>query len=101
MIHMIHSYKNFEDSTQTNRQPVCVKCSHQLGQVIRLCVKRNGVVIPYGHDSAQVGDLLVCPICHTEIIQSFSEILSKSVCDQVLTSEYAILKGVKDYLVLM
>jgi hypothetical protein len=98
---MIHSYRDLEDYTQANRQPVCVKCSHQLGQVIRLCVKRNGVVIPYGHDSAQVGDLLVCPICHTEIINGFGEVLSKSASNQVLTSEYAILKGVKDYLVLM
>ena len=59
-------------------------------------VKNNGVFIPYGNDSAQVGDLLVCPVCHNEIIQGLSEILGKSVSSQFLESEYAVLKGVLD-----
>ena len=59
-------------------------------------VKNNGVFIPYGQDSAQVGDLLVCPVCHTEIIQGLSEILGKDVSMQALDSEYAVLRGVED-----
>jgi len=62
-------------------------------------VKRNGVFIPYGHDSAQSGDLLVCPVCHIEIVQGFSIILGKSVSTQVLGSEYAILQDVHGELV--
>jgi hypothetical protein len=78
------------------KQPVCVKCSRKLGRIVRMYVKNNGVFIPYGSDSAQVGDLLVCPVCHNEIVQGFSEILGQSVSAQVLESDYAILKGVKD-----
>jgi len=59
-------------------------------------VKNNGVFIPYGRDSAQVGDLLVCPVCHIEIVQGLSEILGKNVSAQVLDSDYAVLKGVED-----
>jgi len=62
-------------------------------------VKRNGVFIPYGHDSAQSGDLLICPVCHIEIVQGFSIILGKSVSAQVLGSEYAILQDVHGELV--
>jgi len=62
-------------------------------------VKRNGVFIPHGHDSAQSGDLLVCPVCHIEIVLGFSNILSKSVSEQVLNSEYAILQDVHGELV--
>ena len=78
------------------KQPVCVKCSKQLGKIIRMYIKNNGVFIPYGRDSAQVGDLLVCPVCHTEIIQGLSEILGKDVSTQALESDYAVLKGVQD-----
>ncbi|MFA9409203.1 MAG: hypothetical protein ACERKJ_10300 [Candidatus Dadabacteria bacterium] len=62
-------------------------------------MKRNGVFIPYGHDSAQSGDLLVCPVCHIEIVQGFSIVLGKSVSAQVLGSEYAILQDVHGELV--
>lgn len=79
-----------------HKQPVCVQCSKKLGRIIRMYVKNNGVFIPYGRDSAQVGDLLVCPVCHIEIIQGLSEILGKNVSAQVLDSEYAVLKGVED-----
>ena len=81
------------------KQPVCVKCSQGIGQIVRLLVKRNGVFIPYGKDSAQSGDLLVCPVCHIEIVQGFSIILGKSVSEQVLDSEYAILQDVHGELV--
>ncbi len=79
-----------------HKQPVCVQCSKKLGRIIRMYVKNNGVFIPYGQDSAQVGDLLVCPVCHIEIVQGLSEILGKDVSVQVLDSEYAVLKGVED-----
>jgi hypothetical protein len=77
------------------RQPVCVTCSNKIGKVVRLCVKRNGVFIPYGHALAQVGDLLACPVCHTEIVHGY-DILDRIESLQVLDSEYAILRGVKD-----
>jgi len=67
--------------------------------VVRFYVKRSGVFIPYGHDAAQVGDLLVCPVCHAEIIQGFGEILGKPISVQVLDSSHAILKGVQDHLI--
>ena len=76
--------------------PVCVSCSTKLGRVIRMYVQNNGVFIPYGVDSAQVGDLLVCPVCRNMIVQGLSEVLGKPTSTQVLESEYAILKGVKD-----
>ena len=79
-----------------HKQPVCVRCSKQTGRIVRMYVKNNGVFIPYGRDSVQVGDLLVCPVCHTEIIQGLSEVLGRPVSTQVLESEYAILKGVQD-----
>ena len=79
-----------------HKQPVCVQCSKKLGTIVRMYVKNNGVFIPYGRDSAQVGDLLVCPVCHTEIVQGLSEILGKNVSSQVLESEHALLKGVQD-----
>ena len=82
-----------------HRQPVCVKCSKSLGEVVRLNVKRNGVFIPYGHDSAQAGDLLSCPVCHTEIVQGFSTVLDKPVSNNVLESDDAILQGVRDVIV--
>jgi len=78
------------------KQPVCVQCSKKLGRIVRMYVKNNGVFIPYGRDSAQVGDLLVCPVCHIEIVQGLSEILGKDVSAQVLDSDYAVLKGVED-----
>ena len=81
------------------KHPVCVKCSQGIGQIVRFLVKRNGVFIPYGHDSAQSGDLLVCPVCHIEIVQGFSIILGKSVSEQVLDSEYAIFQDVHGELV--
>jgi hypothetical protein len=77
------------------KQPVCVTCSNKIGKVVRLCVKRNGVFIPYGHDAAQVGDLLACPVCHTEIVHGY-DVLGRADSVQVLNSEYAILRGVKD-----
>ena len=78
------------------KQPVCVQCSKKLGRIVRMYIKNNGVFIPYGRDCAQVGDLLVCPVCHTEIVQGLSEILGKNVSTQALASEYAVLKGVQD-----
>jgi hypothetical protein len=81
---------------ELHRQPVCVKCSKSLGEIVRLNVKRNGVFIPYGHDSAQAGDLLSCPVCHTEIVVGFSTVLSKPVSTHVLDSDNAILQGVHD-----
>ena len=78
------------------KQPVCVQCSRKLGRIVRMYIKNNGVFIPYGADSAQVGDLLVCPVCHTEIVQGLSEILGKDVSSQALDSDYAVLKGVQD-----
>jgi hypothetical protein len=70
--------------------PVCVNCSKKNGKVIRLQMKKNGIFIPYGKDSAQAGDLLKCPICHFEIVQGFSNILSNSTSSIVLESEHAI-----------
>ena len=89
---------NNKDAQKISKQPICVNCSKNIGQVVRLCVKRNGVFVPYGDESAQTGDLWVCPICHVEIIQGFGEILDKDTSDQVLKSDYAVLKGVKDFL---
>jgi hypothetical protein len=71
--------------------PVCVKCSKNTGKIVRLFVKRNGIFIPYGQDGAQAGDLLSCPICHTEIVQGFSNILRKPFSTHVLDSDHAIL----------
>jgi hypothetical protein len=96
MAQIIHANHESRGEPEPYKDPVCVKCSNKLGRVVRMYVKNNGVFIPYGRDAAQVGDLLVCPVCHVEIIQGFSEILRKSVADQVLESEYAILKGVQD-----
>ena len=88
-------HETWEEPTHY-KQPVCVQCSKKLGKIVRMYVKNNGVFIPYGRDSAQVGDLLVCPVCHIEIVQGLSEILGKSVSAQVLDSEYAVLKGAQD-----
>jgi hypothetical protein len=74
-----------------NMHPVCVKCSKNTGKIVRLFVKRNGIFIPYGQDGAQAGDLLSCPICHTEIVQGFSNILRKPFSTHVLDSDHAIL----------
>jgi len=95
MTQVISTQETFGDQIHY-KQPVCVKCSKKLGKIIRMYVKNNGVFIPYGRDSAQVGDLLVCPVCHTEIVQGLSEILGKDVSVQALDSEYAVLKGVQD-----
>ena len=91
MTQVIHNVRDSWSERELCKQPVCVKCSKGIGQIVRFLVKRNGVFIPYGHDSAQSGDLLVCPVCHIEIVQGFSIILGKSVSAQVLGSEYAIL----------
>jgi hypothetical protein len=96
MTQVIHSHQEIWKEQTYYKQPVCVQCSNKLGKVIRMYVKNNGVFIPYGVDLAQVGDLLVCPVCHIEIIQGFSEILGRSVSEQALESEYAVLKGVQD-----
>ena len=98
-MHMMQAIHNFHGSIGEriiHKQPVCVNCSKKLGKVVRMYVKENGVIIPYGYNSAQVGDLLVCPVCHFEIVQGFSEILDHTFSNQVLESEYAILKRVKD-----
>jgi hypothetical protein len=86
------------NSRDSSKPAVCVKCSSNLGKIIRMHVKMNGVSIPYGSDSAQLGDLYVCPVCHSEIVHGFSKVLDKSISNQVLDSDYAILKGVKDTL---
>jgi len=99
MTQVIHNVRDSWSERELYRQPVCVKCSQGIGQIVRFLVKRNGVFIPYGHDSAQSGDLLVCPVCHIEIVQGFSIILGKSVSTQVLGSEYAILQDVYGELV--
>jgi len=39
-----------------------------------------------------------CPVCHTEIVQGFSNVLDKPVSNHVLDSDDAILKGVVDKL---
>ena len=94
----VQNRRNIKGIQKISKQPICVNCSKKIGQVVRLCVKRNGVFVPYGNESAQTGDLLVCPICHVEIIQGFGEILDKDISEQVLNSDYAVLKGVKDFL---
>lgn len=99
MTQVIKSVRDSWGERELYKQPVCVKCSQGIGQIVRFLVKRNGVFIPYGHDSAQSGDLLVCPVCHIEIVQGFSIILGKSVSEQILDSEYAILQDVHDELV--
>ena len=99
MTQVIHNIRDSWSERELYKQPVCVKCSQGIGQVVRFLVKRNGVFIPHGHDSAQSGDLLVCPVCHIEIVLGFSNILSKSVSEQVLNSEYAILQDVHGELV--
>ena len=99
MTQVIQSVRDSWGERELYKQPVCVKCSQGIGQIVRFLVKRNGVFIPYGHNSAQSGDLLVCPVCHIEIVQGFSIILGKSVSAQVLDSEYAILQDVHGKLV--
>ena len=99
MTQIIHSVRDSWGERELYKQPVCVKCSQGIGYIVRFLVKQNGVFIPYGHDSAQSGDLLVCPVCHIEIVQGFSNILGKSVSAQVLDSEYAILQDVNGELV--
>ena len=99
MTQVIHNVRDSWSERELCKQPVCVKCSQGIGQIVRFLVKRNGVFIPYGHDSAQSGDLLVCPVCHIEIVQGFSIVLGKSVSAQVLGSEYAILQDVHGELV--
>ena len=99
MTQVIQNVRDSWSERELYKQPVCVKCSQGIGQIVRFLVKRNGVFIPYGHDSAQSGDLLVCPVCHIEIVQGFSIILGKSVSAQVLGSEYAILQDVHGELV--
>ena len=99
MTQVIKSVRDSWGERELYKQPVCVKCSQGIGQIVRFLVKRNGVFIPYGHDSAQSGDLLVCPVCHIEIVQGFSIILGKSVSEQILDSEYAILQDVHGELV--
>ena len=99
MTQVIPNVRDSWSELELYKQPVCVKCSQGIGQIVRFLVKRNGVFIPYGHDSAQSGDLLVCPVCHIEIVQGFSIILGKSVSAQVLGSEYAILQDVHGELV--
>jgi hypothetical protein len=64
--------------------------------VVRLSTKCNGVYIPYGHECALAGDLLVCPICGAEIVDGFGNCIEKVVATQVLVSDYAILRGVND-----
>ena len=51
----------------TNMKPYCVECE------VRMRCERNGVVIPYGDDHVQRGDLYKCPICGTRIIVGFGE----------------------------
>ncbi len=99
MTQVIHSVQDSWGGPEFYKQPVCVKCSQSIGQIVRLIVKRNGIFIPYGHESAQSGDLLACPVCHTEIVQGFSNILSKPVSTLVLDSDYAILQDVRAELV--
>ena len=95
MTQVISLQKPFDDQIPY-KQPVCVQCSKKLGRIVRMYIKNNGVFIPYGRDSAQVGDLLVCPVCHMEIVQGLSEILGKDVSAQALDSEYAVLNEVQD-----
>ena len=78
-------------------KPVCVNCSKSLREIVRFYVKRNGVYIPYGHDSAQAGDLLACPVCHTEIVLGFGTVLGKTSSAMVLNSSVAILKEARDF----
>lgn len=92
---MIQTISNDQDSSSRqvfNMLPVCVKCSKSTGKIVRLFVKRNGIFIPYGQESAQAGDLLSCPICHTEIVQGFSNILRKPFSTRVLDCDHAILQ---------
>ena len=98
MTQVLNSYSDHE-LLDNSIKPVCVKCSKNFGAIIRMEVKRNGVSIPYGPDSAQMGDLFVCPVCHNEIIQGLSKVLSKSLSKQVLNTDYAILKEVNDNLI--
>ena len=98
MTQVNYSHQDSWNIKDSNKPPVCVKCSSKMGKIIRMHVKRNGVSIPYGSDLAQIGDLYACPVCHTEIVQGFSKVLDKRVSDRVLDSDYAILKGVKDTL---
>lgn len=90
------SNHDFLIETEVKRRPVCVRCSKITGRVVRLSTKCNGVYIPYGHESALAGDLLVCPICGAEIVEGFGECLEKLVAAQALVSDYAILRGVND-----
>ncbi len=86
---------------ETNKLPVCVQCSKDTGRVIRFNVKQNGVYIPYGYDSALAGDLLECPLCNAEIVEGFGDCMEKPVSTQTLESDYAILRGVQDNIVLI
>ena len=99
MTQVIHNVRDSWGERELSKQPVCVKCSQGIGQIVRFLVKQNGVFIPHGPDSAQSGDLLVCPVCHIEIVQGFSNFLGKSISAQVLDSEYAILQDVHGELV--
>jgi hypothetical protein len=85
---------------ETNKLPVCVQCSKDIGRVVRFNVKQNGVYIPYGYDSALAGDLLVCPVCNAEIVEGFGDCVEKPVSTQSLESDYAILRGVRDNIIL-
>ena len=96
MTQVISNYQDSGSRVGLYTHPVCVKCSKNTGKIVRLYVKRNGIFIPYGQDSAQAGDLLSCPICHNEIVQGLSGILGKPVSTQVLDSDHAILQGVHD-----
>ncbi len=98
MAQVVYDYLDSWSVQDSSKPPVCVKCSANIGKIIRMYVKQNGVSIPYGHDAAQIGDLYVCPVCNTEIVQAFSKVIDKSISKQVLSSEYAILKGVRDTL---
>jgi hypothetical protein len=86
---------------EANNLPVCVQCSKSTGHVVRFNVKQNGVYIPYGNDSALAGDLYICPICNTEIIEGFGDLMEKPISTQTLESEYSILRGVRDNIVLI
>lgn len=63
--------------------------------------KRNGVYIPYGYESALSGDLWVCPVCNAEIVKSFGDRMEKPISTQVLESNYSILPGVRDDVILI
>ena len=98
MTQVSYDYQDSWSEQDSIKPPVCVKCSSEIGKIIRMYVKRNGVSIPYGHDCAQIGDLYICPVCHIEIVQGFSKVVDKTISKQFLNSEYAILEGVQDVL---